>query len=252
MSLVSKIAHLDNRLAGGGDPDALVKKHFNDYLIKHPASKMNFEKFKESYGAGLTGQVKDKKDKIIGFTSNADKKTGELKPIYNHPEHPAHKNFNAADNFDAMKAHHDKALEAEKHKAFGFMHNPEVEYHQQQAVQHGLKRVRPRPVSASIEELEKRIADIGSRGGKIIGKTKSGKPIYDSGDHASHKDFTAGEHKDAMNLHKGQIHKLQNHPLKALHKDLIDHHTKQYLRHSQQHKNITNPEPEIYDFSKHF
>lgn len=41
----------------------------------------------------------------------------------------------------------------------------------------------------------------GSRGGKIIGRTKTGKPIYDSHGHAAHKGFTSAEHGHAANLH---------------------------------------------------
>ena len=41
----------------------------------------------------------------------------------------------------------------------------------------------------------------GSRGGKIIGHTKSGKPIYDSASHSAHKNFTADEHREAAGKH---------------------------------------------------
>lgn len=41
----------------------------------------------------------------------------------------------------------------------------------------------------------------GSKGGKVIGHTKSGKPIYESHDHPSHKEFTAADHEDAYHLH---------------------------------------------------
>lgn len=44
----------------------------------------------------------------------------------------------------------------------------------------------------------------GSRGGKVIGTTKSGKPIYDTFSHEGHKDFTSQDHKDAENLHLGE------------------------------------------------
>ena len=40
----------------------------------------------------------------------------------------------------------------------------------------------------------------GSRGGRVIGRTKSGKPIYASHSHPSHKDFTSPDHKEAANL----------------------------------------------------
>jgi len=37
----------------------------------------------------------------------------------------------------------------------------------------------------------------GSRGGNVIGHTKSGKPIYEDHTHESHKKFTSADHKDA-------------------------------------------------------
>lgn len=42
----------------------------------------------------------------------------------------------------------------------------------------------------------------GSRGGKIIGHTKSGKPIYNSFDHQGYKNFTVDEHIDAGSKHR--------------------------------------------------
>lgn len=42
----------------------------------------------------------------------------------------------------------------------------------------------------------------GSRGGKVIGHTKSGKPIYEEHNHPEHKDFTVHEHLDAAEIHR--------------------------------------------------
>jgi hypothetical protein len=42
----------------------------------------------------------------------------------------------------------------------------------------------------------------GSRGGKVIGHTKSGKPIYANYNHPSHKEFSKEDHKDAANIHE--------------------------------------------------
>ncbi len=42
----------------------------------------------------------------------------------------------------------------------------------------------------------------GSHGGKIIGHTKSGKPIYDSADHASHNSFSVEDRADAITTHQ--------------------------------------------------
>jgi hypothetical protein len=49
------------------------------------------------------------------------------------------------------------------------------------------------------DELEK--GGEGSRGGKVIGHTSSGKPIYAHKDAHEYKDFTASEHQEAANLH---------------------------------------------------
>lgn len=48
-------------------------------------------------------------------------------------------------------------------------------------------------------ELEK--GGEGSKGGHIIGHTKTGKPIYDSHNHPNHKDFDRDEHATASKLH---------------------------------------------------
>jgi len=47
----------------------------------------------------------------------------------------------------------------------------------------------------------------GSRGGKVIGHTKSGKPIYDKFSHPSHSSFTQADHKDAG---KAQFEKVKH------------------------------------------
>lgn len=48
---------------------------------------------------------------------------------------------------------------------------------------------------------------VGSRGGIIIGHTKSGNPIYDSASHQSHKNFTS---KIMMMLEKFIIRRPKN------------------------------------------
>ncbi len=40
----------------------------------------------------------------------------------------------------------------------------------------------------------------GSRGGVVIGRTTSGKPIYNSHRHSGHKDFTDRDHDDARRI----------------------------------------------------
>lgn len=52
----------------------------------------------------------------------------------------------------------------------------------------------------------------GSKGGKVIGHTKSGKPIYESFDHESHKDFSAKEHDEAYQKQMGLMDKHKTNP----------------------------------------
>lgn len=48
----------------------------------------------------------------------------------------------------------------------------------------------------------------GSKGGKVIGHTRSGKPIYDQFNNPAHKDFTAEDHESASTAHQKEFHKL--------------------------------------------
>lgn len=52
---------------------------------------------------------------------------------------------------------------------------------------------------ASENDIEK--GGEGSRGGKVIGHTESGKPIYENHDHPAHKNFTSNDHTDAVYAH---------------------------------------------------
>lgn len=42
---------------------------------------------------------------------------------------------------------------------------------------------------------------VGDRGGKVLGYTRSGKPIYDRADHPEHAAFTPQDHDDAVDAH---------------------------------------------------
>lgn len=55
----------------------------------------------------------------------------------------------------------------------------------------------------------------GSRGGKVIGHTKSGKPIYDKATHLEHKNFTKEDHTDAAELHESLADKYEHQEQKS-------------------------------------
>lgn len=70
-----------------------------------------------------------------------------------------------------------------------------------------------------INTLEKGKGE-GSKGGKVIGHTKSGKAIYERPDHTSHEKFNTFDHEDAYNLHR----KIMNDPSKKGDKHHQDYH----------------------------
>ena len=59
----------------------------------------------------------------------------------------------------------------------------------------------------------------GSKGGKVIGHTKSGKPIYEDHKHLSHKDFSEEDHKDAQKIHDDFVDDRRNADDYDRHKD---------------------------------
>ncbi len=82
--------------------------------------------------------------------------------------------------------------------------------------------------------IEKASKGEGSKGGHIIGHTKSGKPVYGiipNGDHKQYKDFTSQDHKDAANLHQNQYdehsqraHSASDDVVKKNNYAISDHH----------------------------
>lgn len=64
--------------------------------------------------------------------------------------------------------------------------------------------------SLNIERTELEKGGEGSRGGKVIGHTRSGKAIYYYADHEGHKDFTDEDHYDAGMFHGYYANKERN------------------------------------------
>lgn len=56
----------------------------------------------------------------------------------------------------------------------------------------------PKPIYS---DMHKAGGGPGSRGGRVVGKTRSGKIIYESHNHTGHSSFSAADHHDAANLH---------------------------------------------------
>lgn len=151
---------------------------------------------KASKGEGSRG------GKVIGHTRSG-------KPIYAGQRADDYSsNFSEQDHRDAASLHQDHAqklknksnLKTEeayyKNQSQIRMHNLSAGIHDQRA--YASRKEKDHPVISKM--IEK--GGEGSKGGKVIGHTKSGKPIYQSSHYQSnHKDFSKEDHKDAHELH---------------------------------------------------
>ncbi len=75
-----------------------------------------------------------------------------------------------------------------------------------------------------LEELEKASKGEGSKGGKIIGHTRSGKAVYAVSKSNSYDSFSSEDHRDAAGLHREESSKVRQ---RASHPDndaLANHH----------------------------
>lgn len=159
-------------------------------------------------------------------------KTKSGKPIYDKADHPEHKGFTGQDHLDASDAHNSilKGLHAKASEDFRNGYGPEtqdkkIRHHEGERDNHeaseflmrnkraetgprcgkGYKIMLDSKDPTKTVGVKERRAETGPRGGVIIGKTESGKPIYDSHDHPAHKDFTEADHADAMKAHSNKM-----------------------------------------------
>ncbi len=85
-------------------------------------------------------------------------------------------------------------------------------------------------LKVELESLEKGGKGEGSKGGKIIGHTKSGKPVYDKFSHLNHKDFTKEDHQDAAKTHNK--YKFKNYTSGDKKEDFL-RHSKEERKHNE-------------------
>ena len=62
----------------------------------------------------------------------------------------------------------------------------------------------------------------GSRGGRIIGRTSGGKPIYENHNHPGHGNFSAGEHSKAEQIHR-ELHDEKVKKMEGLRASALKH-----------------------------
>ncbi len=75
----------------------------------------------------------------------------------------------------------------------------------------------------------------GSRGGRIIGHTSGGKPVYDTfhNHHGSHSDFTAREHTEATVIHAKVMEKISREKRTAANRVRHEKHQESLTFHAQ-------------------
>ena len=172
-----------------------IKGHSMDLTIK-----------KASGGPGSRG------GKVIGTTRSG-------KSIYAHADHPGHQSFTAKDHVDAARMHSNlssaSGLDAARSNLRpGRAATIESSGYGLKAAGHNLEGQKHRRLAYSLKSpagMRKATGGPGSRGGKVIGTTRSGKPIYEAS-HAEYKDHRPGDvkfsgyskedHADAHALHK--------------------------------------------------
>lgn len=81
-----------------------------------------------------------------------------------------------------------------------------------------------------IEKAGKKTGE-GSRGGRVIGHTQSGKPIYADASHDGHKNFTSQDHTDAAELHHAHAERAQGEGSLANKDSKVKNHIKQSEKH---------------------
>jgi len=110
--------------------------------------------------------------------------------------------------------------------------------------------------SKAVEQLEELVkGGEGSRGGHVIGHTKSGKPVYadKKGDHKDYKDWSGQDHLDAAKLHrdKAYLHsqKFNNnlseggsYSIRASENTLMNHHNDSAHKHEKAAGDIVQKE----------
>ncbi len=143
--------------------------------------------------------------RFIGYTRSG-------KPVYQtaHTEAKKYKKFSKEDHHDAAALHaHARPVDVEKIRAH-MLHAGKKYEGREKLVAHKEKHKleTEKRKEKSMKSVNDLLDDVikgggeGSRGGKVIGHTRSGKPIYESHDHSTHKKFSKEDHLDAAEHHE--------------------------------------------------
>lgn len=189
-------------------------------------------------GAGkvMTG----KSPKVSGHVSTKLQigTTQSGKTIHNDPHHEAHAKFTSADHMDSYRAHAKQLSHLDPKET----HPSIVEHHKQSLNTHfklgtggGVKKGFANAVAACADLLK---AGEGSRGGKVIGHTQSGKPVYEHSSGRKNDKWDAQDHADAAAVHRkvSGMHgskAAEGGKAEAGHQAKADHHESESSEHDK-------------------
>lgn len=155
--------------------------------------------------------------KVIGHTRSGKAVYADVNPASQKGEHK-YRNFDSNDHIDAHNLHKEEAEKrqsqhthegGEHHKRAATTHRTYGDHHRTQAKAKDHSDYGDSKLSKGGE---------GSRGGHVIGHTKSGKPVYvGHADHADYKNFSSQDHLDAAELHRD---KAKHHHFQAENKPM--------------------------------
>ena len=196
---------------GRGGPEVRLLLDAEDAILDDPY-------WVEDEESGTKDVEKQTPARVIGRTS-----TGKI--VYSDHSHVDHEKFNKQEHQEASQHHRREANHASNAADFfaGISHPTAssaasfaldmAKHHTLQASLHGKSSTKVREDNMPNTILHMRNdagSGAGSRGGKVIGRTKSGKPIYMNHKHPSHGGFTKDEHFEAADLHQSASNKKFN------------------------------------------
>lgn len=206
---------------GGGDEGMIsahmIKTQLDNKLEKGIIDQLLYDKAIEQLDNIVKGGEGSKGGKIIGHTKSG-------KPIYDIKPGTSkkYKDFTKEDHLDAQRLHNSVNTKSGPQSEYSGYHHADMADSHSYMQHYKNRSIDPKLKKAydilgleykednEQDSLEKASKGEGSKGGHVIGHTKSGKPVYKGKDQASskeYKDFSAQDHKDASKIHADESYK---------------------------------------------
>ena len=209
-----------------GNKSSYIEKAEKEEPKKDGEDKFNHHRKMAGYHA-----VKEKEALDAGIDLGGSSNEGVGKKAGEKSKEAKKHNQLTQEHLERAKKLHDKEKHGEwndtipthkEAKEYGSKHVSEIDNNEQsdEAVKPDKEKVQKAFYVLSADYIEK---SEGSRGGKVIGHTKSGKPVYE-GKHPreySHKEFSPKDHKDASKIHdeKGDQYLSKQHKVQGEHNE---------------------------------